>query len=153
MLNIRVMTRDDEEEVINMMRIFYDSPAILHTSSDAVLKRDIEACVSDMPLIEGFIFENEAGEIVGYAMASKNYTTEYGGICIWVEDLYLKEGYREGGFSVHFFEYLEKRYPEAVRYKLEVEAENARAVAAYKKNGYAISDYLLMTKEMDDDKA
>lgn len=149
-MDIRVMTQDDADAVFEMMREFYDSAAVLHTSSDAVLRRDIEACVSDMPLIEGFVFE-EDGEITGYAMASQNYTTEYGGICIWVEDIFLKKGHRGGGFSTQLFRFLEKRYPKAVRFKLEVEAENERAIAAYKKNGYSISEYYLMTKEMDAD--
>lgn len=132
-----------------MMRGFYDSPAVIHTPSDEVLRRDIRACLSDMPLLEGFIFEDE-GEIAGYAMASKNYTTEYGGLCIWVEDLFLKEGYRSGGFSTRFFEFLENHYPDAIRFKLEVEPENERAVAAYRKNGYRVSAYYLMTKERND---
>ncbi len=149
-MKIRVMTREDAPAVFEMMREFYDSAAVIHTSSDEVLRRDIEACVSDLPLIEGFVFE-ENGKITGYAMASQNYTTEYGGICIWVEDIFLKEGHRGGGFSTQLFAFLEQRYPQAVRFKLEVEAENERAIAAYRKNGYQISEYYLMTKEMAED--
>ncbi|SFB16927.1 Acetyltransferase (GNAT) family protein [Acetitomaculum ruminis DSM 5522] len=149
-MNIRKMNNNDREEVLNMMRIFYDSPALIHKSSNQVLLRDFEAAVSDMPLLWGYIFEKEE-KTAGYAMVSLNYTTEYGGICVWVEDLYLKEKYRHQGFSKDFFKFIEKEYPEAVRFKLEVEMENEKAVAAYKKSGYQISDYYLMTKEMEKD--
>lgn len=147
---IRSMTREDSEEVFNMMRVFYDSPALIHKSSDRVLRRDIEDCLSDMPFVEAYVFEEE-GQLIGYSMVSKNYTTEYGGLCIWIEDLYLKEEYRNKGYATEFFGFVEKQYPQAVRFKLEVEQENEPAVATYKKNGYEISDYFLMTKEIDKD--
>lgn len=149
-MNIRKITEKDREELFEMMRVFYDSPALIHKSSDAVLKRDIEACLSDMPFAEGYIFEVD-GKTAGYAMISKSFTTEYGGICVWIEDLYFKPEYRGKGLATRFFEFIEKQYPEAVRFKLEVEKENENAVAAYKKNGYDISEYFLMTKEIDKD--
>ena len=42
---IRKMENRDAEEVFGMMRQFYDSPAVFHTSSDAVLRKDIEDCI------------------------------------------------------------------------------------------------------------
>lgn len=149
-MKIRKMKHEDKEAVFEMMRVFYDSPALIHKSSDRVLRRDIEDCLSDMPFVEAYVFEEDE-QLVGYSMVSKNYTTEYGGLCIWIEDLYLKEGHRNKGYATEFFAFVEKQYPEAVRFKLEVEQENEAAVATYKKNGYAISDYFLMTKEIDKD--
>lgn len=150
-MDILRFTENDRTSIYNMMRVFYDSPALIHHSSDRVLNKDIDDCLDQSnPFIEGFIFK-EDNQVIGYSMVSRNYTTEYGGICIWIEDLYLEEPYRNGGRSLEFFSFLEKQYPEAVRYKLEVEADNERAIAAYRKNGYKISDYHLMTKEMDED--
>jgi GNAT superfamily N-acetyltransferase len=149
-MNIEKMTVEKSGRVFEMMRVFYDSPALIHKSSDAVLKRDIEACLSDSPFVEGYVF-TEKEEIIGYSMVSKSFTTEYGGICVWIEDLYFEEKWRNRGFGSQFFEFLERQYPEAVRFKLEVEKENEAAVATYKNNGYAVSDYFLMTKEIDRD--
>ena len=150
-MNIIKITNKDKNTIFKMMRVFYDSPALIHHSSDKVLLKDIEDCLDENnPFIEGYIFREDDKDI-GYAMVSRNYTTEYGGICIWVEDLYLEEGFRNSGRSLQFFSFLEKQYPEAVRYKLEVESDNERAIAAYKKNGYGISEYHLMTKEIEKD--
>ena len=146
-MQIRKMKAEDKDMVFGMMRVFYDSPAIVHKSTDEVLRRDIDDCLSDCPFVEGYVFEKD-GNIIGYAMVSKNYTTEYGGLCIWTEDLFLKEEYRHRGYSGEFFRYIEKEYPDAVRFKLVVEKENENAVCAYIKNGYGVSDYSLMTKEM-----
>lgn len=147
---IRKMETRDTEEVFEMMREFYDSPAVFHTSSDAVLRKDIEDCISDLPLVEGFVFE-EGEKLLGYAMTALNYTTEYGGISVWIEDIYLKPEARGKGIATDFFAFIEKQYPQAVRFKLEVEQENEAAIAAYRRNGYSISPYFEMTKEMIED--
>lgn len=147
-MTIRKMEQRDAEEVLGMMRVFYDSPAVFHTSSDQVLKKDIADCIrEDLPILDGFVFEGD-GELAGYAMTALNYTTEYGGISVWLEDLYLKPQYRRKGLATEFFAFLEKQYPEAVRFKLEVEKENEAAIATYKKCGYGISPYFEMTKEI-----
>lgn len=148
MITIRTMKIKDTEEVLAMMGVFYDSPAILHKASEAVLRRDIEDCVGENPFIEGFVFEEE-GQIAGYSMLAKSYSTEYGGLCIWIEDLYIKPEYRGSGIGTQFFSYLEEAYRgKAVRLRLEVEPSNGRAIEVYKKCGYQQLPYIQMTKEL-----
>ena len=86
-ISIRELTADDKAEVMAMMREFYDSPAVIHKSSDSILEKDFDDCISDMPFLRGFMLEFN-GEAAGYAMTALGYTTEYGGICVWLEDLY-----------------------------------------------------------------
>ena len=145
---IRSMTKQDKPEILQMMRVFYDSPAVEHTASNEILEKDIDDCLSDMPFLEGFVIEDK-NKIIGYAMTAVSYTTEYGGICIWLEDLYLKPEYRHSGIAGEVFRFIENYYPEAVRFKLEVEPENEFAVKAYQKYSYQISPYFLMTKERE----
>lgn len=148
MLKIRFMEERDRSEVFSMMREFHSSDAVIYTASDEILHRDISDCIGDMPFIEGFVFE-DAGEILGYSMVAKSYTTEFGGLCVWIEDLYIKEEFRGKGIGGEFFDFIEKRYEDkAVRYKLEVEDENVRAVSMYKKIGYDELGYRIMSKEM-----
>lgn len=146
-INIRKMTESDREAVVNMMRTFYHSPAVWTNGSEEIYHNDITACVGDSPYAEGFIFENENG-ICGYGMIAKSFSTEFGKPCIWIEDLYLKEEYRGKGISSSFFVYLEEKFPNTIM-RLEVEEDNTRAVAVYKKNGYETLPYMEMKKETD----
>ena len=146
-VQIRPMKREAAQEVFAMMRVFFDSPAVFHTSSDAVLRRNIEEAVSPSPWLEGYVFEGE-GELLGYAVTAPSYSTEYGGLSIWLEDIYLKPQCRGQGLANAFLRLMEEKYPGAVRFRLEVEQENEPAIAAYKKNGYGVSPYFVMTKEM-----
>ena len=145
-ITIRKMQRADKPAILRMMRTFYDSPAVSHTAPDAVLIRDIDDALSELPYIEGFTI-GDAGRIIGYALVSVGYTTEYGGICIWLEDLYLQPEFRRSGIAGELFSFIEAYYPDAVRFKLEVEPENASAVRCYEKYGFGTSLYFLMTKE------
>ena len=148
MITIKKMEQKDTNEVFEMMRDFYDSPAILHDVSEEVLRRDIDACTSDNPYMEGLVFRAHGG-IAGYAMLAKSFSTEFGGICIWIEDLYMKPEYRGGGIGTQFFGYLEKTYQgQAVLLKIEVERGNTWAIEVYKKCGYRELPYMEMIKEL-----
>ena len=143
---IRKMIRDDKNTVIDMMRVFYASPAVLSNGSEEIFQADVENCVNDSPYLEGFIFEDE-NEIQGYGMIAKSFSTEFGKPCIWIEDLYLKEEYRGRGIGSSFFSYLEEKFPKTIM-RLEVEEDNTRAVAVYQKNGYETLPYMEMKKEI-----
>ena len=144
MITIRKMIRDDKKTVIDMMRVFYASPAVLSNGSEEIFEADVENCVNDSPYLEGFVFE-ENGDIQGYGMIAKSFSTEFGKPCIWVEDLYIKPEYRGRGIGSRFFEYLEQAYTECI-FRLEVEEENERAIHVYEKNGFAVLPYMEMKK-------
>ena len=141
---IRPMTPKDKNSVLEMMRVFYASPAVFTNGSDDIFRNDIENCINDNPYLEGYIFE-VSGEIQGYGMIAKSFSTEFGRPCIWVEDLYIKEDFRGTGIGSLFLEFIEKKYHEAVL-RLEGEEENCRAVKVYEKNGFNVLPYMEMKK-------
>ena len=138
------MRAEDRSQVIGMMREFYTSPAVLSNGSDEIFEADFNACISDSPYLEGYVFE-DAEAIQGYAMIAKSFSTEFGKPCIWIEDLYIKGEYRGAGLGSLFLKFIEDKYPNSV-YRLEVEEENERAVNVYKKCGYEFIPYMEMKK-------
>ena len=145
---IRAMRAGDVDAVLAMMRVFYASPAVLSNGSEEIFRRDLEYCVGDSPLLHGYVFEvaGEAGELAGYGMAAPGFSTEYGGPCLWIEDLYVRPEFRRQGLGRRFFRFLEERWPEVVIFKLEVEAANERAARLYRQCGYEILPYGIMKK-------
>ena len=141
---IREMKEKDRRKVTEMMQIFYASPAVMSNGSEKIFEADFDNCVSDSPYLEGYIFE-DAGVIQGYAMIAKSFSTEFGKRCIWIEDLYLKDEYRNLGIGSSFFKYIETKYPDSI-FRLEVEPENERAVHVYRKCGYEVLPYMEMKK-------
>ena len=141
---IRKMMPEDQQQVIDMMRGFYASPAVHTNGSEEIFLSDVENCINDCPFLEGYIFEEE-GEIQGYGMIAKSFSTEFGKPCIWIEDIFLKEEYRGMGIAPEFFALLEKTYPGHL-FRIEAEEENERAVKVYKKAGFRVLPYLELVK-------
>lgn len=141
---IRAMEEKDRSHVLQMMRVFYASPAVLSNGSEEIFEADIDNCMSDSPYIEGYVFENTE-DIQGYAMVAKSFSTEFGKPCIWIEDIFIKKEYRGLGIGSLFLNYIERKYPNAV-FRLEVENENERAVNVYRKCGYEVIPYMEMKK-------
>lgn len=141
---IRIMTAEDKEPVIEMMRVFYASPAVFTNGSEEIFISDVENCINDNPYLEGYIF-GDIGEVQGYAMVAKSFSTEFGKACMWIEDLYIKEDYRGCGLGTQFLNYIAEKYPEAI-FRLEVEEENENAVRTYRKCGFGDLPYMQMKK-------
>ena len=140
---IRPIEEQDRQELLEMMRAFYTSPAVWSNGSEEIFKRDIDGCLSDSPYIEGYVFEE--GMVQGYAMVAKSFSTEFGKPCIWIEDIYIKESCRGRGLGTQFLNFIEAKYPDAI-FRLEVEEENERAVRVYRKCGYEFLPYQEMKK-------
>ena len=141
---IRGMEEKDRNQVFEMMRVFYASPAVWSDGSEEIFEADFTACISDSPFLEGYIFEN-AQDIQGYAMVAKSFSTEFGKPCVWIEDIYVKDAYRGFGIGSRFLKFIERKYPNAIL-RLEVEAENERAVNVYQKCGFEVIPYMEMKK-------
>lgn len=142
---IRAMQENDRNEVIEMMRVFYASPAVFSNGSDEIFISDFDNCIGNSPYLEGFIFEN-SGTVQGYAMIAKSFSTEFGKPCIWIEDIYIRDEFRGCGIGSKFFRYLEEKYTDVI-FRLEVEEENKRAVHVYRKSGFDELLYMEMKKE------
>ena len=145
---MRRMTTEDKSRVLGMMRKFYSSDAVMTNGSEEIFAKDIQECISDSPYLEGFVFPDEEGEIKGYAMIAHSYSTEFGRRCIWIEDIYLENELRGSGAVSEFFDYLKTQYPDSIN-RLEVEAENERAIRAYSRNSFKEIPYLEMIRFND----
>ena len=143
-MTIEKMTAEHEAAVLDMMREFYASPAVLSNGSEEIFRADIAACVSDSPFVEGYVFR-EGENLAGYAMVASAFNCEYGRPCKWIEDLYILPAYRGRGIGGTFLDYVAEKYPDHLL-RLEVEEENEGAVALYKRHGFEVFPYMEMKK-------
>ena len=142
--NIRKITENDRALLLTMMQEFYSSDAVSTNGSLEIFEADINECISGSVYLEGYVIERD-GETVGYGMLARSYSTEFGKPCVWIEDLYLKDDCRGCGLGTQFIEYVKALYPNALL-RLEVEAENDKAISVYKRCGFEFLPYLEMKK-------
>lgn len=145
MFYIRLMVEADRKTVLDMMRVFYASPAVLSNGSEEIFRADVDACVGNSPYLEGYILEAE-GHAAGYAMVAKSFSTEFGKPCIWIEDLYILPEYRGLGMGSRFLSWIGEKYPNAIL-RLEAEEENENAIRVYRKSGFEVLPYLELKKD------
>ena len=144
-MTIRKLKESEKTIVLSMMKVFYASDALLIHPEDAVLEKMLTDALADGPLLTGYGFEVE-GVLAGYGMVTRSYSTERGGICVWIEDIYIQEACRGQGIGSDFLHFIRNTYPDALL-RLEVEAENQQAVHTYKKCGFTFWPYLEMKNE------
>ena len=140
MAEIRKIRQEDREVVIDMMRRFYNSPALITNGSEEIFASNVDNCLSNSPYLEGYVFIIE-DKVIGYGMLAKSFSTEFGSECIWIEDIYLEEEYRGQGIGSKFIHYVKDTYSDKVL-RLEAESDNAKAIATYEKNGFKKLPYM-----------
>ena len=142
---VHTMTAQDENYVLPRVALFYQSDAVDHTVPVEILRETFEHAVSDDPLIEGFILEDDCGQRLGYAYITHLFASE-AGKCIMIEEVYIDPDKRGNGYGKAFFDWLFAAYPETARFRLEVTPENPRAQKLYERMGFTVLDYRQMIR-------
>lgn len=140
---IRPMTPSDYEVYKTLSLEFYATDAVDHPLPESHFHAVFTEIQHHGPYMDGYII-SVGTEDVGYAVVSKMWAVEAGGLCVWVEDLYIRAPYRGKGLGNAFFAFLKTQYPEANRFRLEVEEDNLPAVALYRKHGFDFLNYQQM---------
>ena len=89
-----------------------------------------------------YIFE-DSGKPCGFALLSKTFSQEAGGVSVTIEEIYIEEAHRGKGLATSFFEYL-KSLPGIARLRIEVEDDNEGAKRLYRRMGFDLLPYLQM---------
>lgn len=150
-INIRKITEKDRDFFVNSADEFYHTCEI----EKPLPREKVEAIFNELmrstELVEGFIIEYD-GVKAGYSVISKSFQTEAPGLNVWIEDLYILQAYRSKGLGSEFFSYIQKYYEgKVLRYRLEVEPDNASAKKLYEKEGFHVLPYIEMVKEFYDE--
>ena len=145
-VTFREMRRGDKEIVTEMMRRFYNSPAVYTNGSEEIFAANFDNCTGGSNFVDGFIFE-VGGKIIGYGILAKSYSTEFGGECVWIEDIFVEAGWRGRGIGSEFIRRVAEKYAGKIL-RLEAENDNSAALALYKKFGFTELPYaeLILTR-------
>ena len=139
---IRRIERGDAEVVLDMMREFFNSPATITNASEEIFASNVENCLAGSPYVEGFVFV-DSKKIVGYGITAHSYSTEFGGECVWIEDIFIEAEYRGHGVGSKFIRHVKELYPDKI-FRLEAEPDDAKLLNFYKRFGFKELPYLEM---------
>lgn len=138
----RRITENDWELYRKYADAFYHTDAVnapVPTENYRVTFDEMMKCDT---YVRGYIFEYESVPC-GFALLSKTFSQEAGGISITIEEIYIEPEYRSKGLATEFFEWL-KSESCAMRLRLEVEDYNKGAMRLYERMGFELLPYLQM---------
>ena len=138
----REIRSDDKNLYFDFVDKFYHTDAV----NAPVPIENYEVTFNEMmrsdTYLKGYIFEWE-GVPCGFALLSRTFSQEAGGISVTVEEIYIEPPYRGKGMGTAFFEYLKREIP-AMRFRIEVEDYNEGAKRLYERMGFELLPYLQM---------
>ena len=143
---LRPFTAADRADYLRMAHDFYRSDAVDHVIPDSFLEKTADAVLAGTPFAAIYLLEAD-GRTAGYALLALTWSQEGGGLTVWVDELYVLPQFRGRGLGTAFFHALRECYPEAARFRLEVEPDNSRAKARYGRMGYKPLPYSQMVME------
>lgn len=146
MFQLKKMTVEMHDEVLDMVEQFYHSEAVSHPIPRERLEQTFADAVGPDPVLEGFVLTEEE-HIVGFAYITEYYACEVGGRCLMFEELFLKEEARGKGYGTRFFAEIMKKKPAVRRFRLEVARSNEKAVRLYERLGFSFLEYDQMVLE------
>ncbi len=146
---IRRITKNDKELYLNLAKEFYSSDAVLHSVPDECRENTFNEMMRCDDYLVGYIIEYDEKH-AGYAMLAKTFSPEVGGLCIWIEEIYILEGFQGKGLGTEFFNFIFKEFNgTAKRFRLEAIKENQGAISLYEKLEFEGLDYMQMVRDED----
>lgn len=146
-MQLRRLVPSDRDIYLTLAKEFYHSPAVLHPVPDEHFVRTFNEILRSDVYADGFLLESDDGECLGYAVTSKTFSQECGGQAVWVEELYVLPVYQGQGLGSEALRLIENYYPDAARFRLEVEPDNESAARLYQRLGYKTLQYRQYIKD------
>ncbi|MDR0326499.1 MAG: GNAT family N-acetyltransferase [Oscillospiraceae bacterium] len=143
---IRDAIPSDRQTFISMVREFYSSGAVLKPIDPNYFEATFDAAMNQSPFVRILMIESDE-KTIGYAILALTYSNEAGGMVVLIEEIQIDKAYRGGGHGGRLFDFIEQEYPDAKRFRLEVCADNTKAIDLYKRLGYKVFDYVQMVKD------
>lgn len=148
---IRYLNAGDRETFVAMADEFYHSTAVLHAIPRENFEETFRQIIIERnPYVIGLMLCHE-GRDAGYALLGMTYSNEAGGLCCWVDEIYVRPEFQGKGLGKALFAFMDREFPQIKRFRLEVTEVNKGAVRLYERMGYKPLDYKQMIREKTED--
>ena len=138
----REIRESDRELYYHYADVFYHTDAVDSPVPTENYAKAFDEMMTSDRYLKGYIFE-DGGEACGFALLSRTYSQEAGGISVTIEEIYIDPEHRSKGLATEFFERL-KSNGEIMRLRIEVESYNEGAKRLYERMGFKLLPYLQM---------
>lgn len=132
---IRPITEADKGIYIELANEFFHSDAVSHPIPSRHFEDTFCELMRSKSRVECYLIEHN-GMVCGYTLLAKFFSQEAGGEVVWIDELYIREGFRNLGLGSDTLEQIKRKFPNSA-FRLEVEADNIGAKELYRKFGFS----------------
>lgn len=124
------------DELVGMMKHLYDEDTPAFPAKPSHFPTTVEYLLQNPSAGQIILFTGE-GALLGYALLIPYWSNEFGGVLLYVDELYVSPESRRQGIGRSFFLHLERTRPfDAVAIALEVSPTNNGARRLYEVLGF-----------------
>ena len=147
-IKFKVAETSDIEFLLAMMREFYALEQI--SFDEKVARSALNQLIENEFFGRVWLMQNENG-IIGYVALIFGFSLEYGGRDALIDELYLRENFRNQGFGAKAIKFVEEfcRENKVKALHLEVSHHNPKARALYEKLEFVDYKRYFLTKELN----
>ncbi|UII29568.1 GNAT family N-acetyltransferase [Fulvivirga ulvae] len=146
-ITITPYSAEDKADVLAMMALFNQIEG--YPFNPAVWEKNLEEFTTNKSLGRIFLITYE-NSTVGYIVLAFGFSFEYKGRDAFIDEIFIKEGYRNRGIGKIAMDFIEAKARElgVNAIHLEVEAHNENAAMLYLNKGYTSNNRKLLTKRL-----
>jgi ribosomal protein S18 acetylase RimI-like enzyme len=114
------------------------------------IQRGVEGAFADPPHATYWIAETQDGDVVASASALREWSNFHGAHYWWVQSLFILPEHRGHGLVEKLLDHLaaQARQAGALDLRLYAHSANERALAAYRRCGFTVAPYAIMSKSL-----
>ncbi len=131
--------KEDLNLYLNLATSFHMGPASFTQPDQEIFKRNFNHILKDKGAFGYFVSEGET--VAGYLLCSLMFSTEVGGVSLWLEELSILPEFQGAGLGSETIESLLEMFPDIKRFRLEVAPSNEKAKSLYERLGYNFLKY------------
>ena len=124
---------------LDLATSFHMGPASFTEPDSEIFKRNFNHILIENDAFGYFVYEGE--KIAGYLLCSLMFSTEVGGLSLWLEELSILPEFQGEGLGSKTIELLLEMFPKIKRFRLEVAPSNEKAKSLYERLGYNFLRY------------
>lgn len=147
-MEIRNFKLEDKQEFIKMCTDFYSGGATLGGIPVNQMEDTFNYIINDSSYVKGFIMEKNE-KIAGYGLVFMYYSNEVGGLCGFLDEIYICPDFRGEGLGTDYLTKISKVLGKDIKgLRLEVCESNKRAIKLYNEMGFSTLDYKQLVKNL-----
>lgn len=117
--------------------------------SPELVRQGVQAGIKDPSIATYWVLEEDDSNQVGAVSVIKEWSDWHAGYYWWIQSLFIRPDYRGRNLVGLLMEAVaeQARRENALQVRLYVHRDNARAIKAYRKQGFSETPYLIMQLE------